>query len=249
MSAPNLIRQSGNHDQLLCDIYEHTYQHQWVPCGHHWLWAQSSRQAHCRLAKCDPAQWCLRGGRERCSSGVLYLELSLGLQLCAISVSVPKASFSTDVNPASTHRLAMATWSAFRRAISALSIFYQLQVRGVAWMRIVYGAEYGDSCTCGTGFKMEELLKCGDFDGLASFCEQEELQVWQCVIFVFYQTSGWEIEARSLLKLSQFLLCFMHRLLVVSQMLRSTARCWLSISIKMNCKWIPPCIPHLPLHL
>ena len=27
------------------------------------------------------------------------------------------------------------------------------------------------------GFKMEELLKCGDFDGLASFCEQEELQV------------------------------------------------------------------------
>ena len=27
------------------------------------------------------------------------------------------------------------------------------------------------------GIKMEELLKCGDFAGLASFCEQEELQV------------------------------------------------------------------------
>jgi hypothetical protein len=44
-------------------------------------------------------------------------------------------------------------------------------------MGIVYGPEYGDRYTCRTGFKMEELLKCGDFDGLASFCEQEELQV------------------------------------------------------------------------
>ena len=35
----------------------------------------------------------------------------------------------------------------------------------------------------------------------------------------------------------------MHMLLVVCQMLRSTARCWLFIFIKMNCKWIPPYFP------
>ena len=54
---------------------------------------------------------------------------------------------------------------------------------------LVYGVEYGDSCTCGTEIKMEELLKCGDFDGLASFCEQEELQVRHRVVLVLYPPS------------------------------------------------------------
>ena len=82
------------------------------------------------------------GGRERERESfrdpcdVLYLELSPALQLCAISVSVPKTSFSTDVKPASTHRLAMATCNAFRRAISALSIFTKSRTEGCGSSRI-----------------------------------------------------------------------------------------------------------------
>ena len=60
---------------------------------------------------------------------------------------------------------------------------------------VIYGAEYGDSCTCGTEIKMEELLKCGDFDGLASFCEQEELQVRNiCLVSSPTKLLAWKLE-------------------------------------------------------
>ena len=82
------------------------------------------------------------------------------------------ASFSALKKPASTQSADTAVCSAFLRACSKLSspILSKLHVNKTIRSR-------GKSSLKIFKKNMEDLLKCGDYAGLAVYCEQQELKV------------------------------------------------------------------------